>query len=120
MKKAKRHIKRLTIGIVGSIVTIVGIIAVPFPGPGWLIVFAGLAILSTEFEWAQRILDYAKLQYDKWRIWLKKQNIIVQILVLLFTFILVIIITYLANVYAMINRLFGLNIEWLQSPFFNN
>jgi uncharacterized protein (TIGR02611 family) len=33
---------------------------VPLPGPGWLIVFAGLAILATEYVWAQRLLNYAK------------------------------------------------------------
>ena len=33
-----------------------GSILVPLPGPGWLIVFAGLAILATEYVWAQRLL----------------------------------------------------------------
>ena len=34
----------------------VGILAIPYPGPGWAIVFLGLAILATEFEWAHRLL----------------------------------------------------------------
>ena len=30
------------------------------PGPGWVVVIIGLAILATEFEWAQRILHWTK------------------------------------------------------------
>ena len=34
----------------------VGILAIPYPGPGWAIVFLGLGILATEFDWARRLL----------------------------------------------------------------
>jgi uncharacterized protein (TIGR02611 family) len=30
------------------------------PGPGWGAIFLGLALLSTEFDWAQRILHRAR------------------------------------------------------------
>ena len=30
------------------------------PGPGWLALIAGLAILATEFTWAERLLEWAK------------------------------------------------------------
>ncbi len=69
MQKTTRRLKRIFVGIGGGLVVIIGIIAIPYPGPGWLIVFAGLAILATEFEWAQRILDKAKGEYDKWQAW---------------------------------------------------
>ncbi|MFT3716405.1 MAG: TIGR02611 family protein [Gordonia sp. (in: high G+C Gram-positive bacteria)] len=39
----------------GILVTVVGVIAIPYPGPGWAIVFLGLLILSQEFEWAARL-----------------------------------------------------------------
>ena len=35
------------------------------PGPGWAIVFVGLAILATEFDWARRLLAYARERYDE-------------------------------------------------------
>lgn len=38
----------------------VGIALIPLPGPGLLVVAAGLAILSLEFEWARRWLDHTK------------------------------------------------------------
>ena len=52
--------KRIAVTIAGFAVLIVGIVLIPLPGPGWLIVFSGLAILATEYVWARRLLNYAK------------------------------------------------------------
>jgi uncharacterized protein (TIGR02611 family) len=52
--------KRILVGIVGGLVTIIGVVALIAPGPGWLIIFAGLGILGTEFAWAARALKTAK------------------------------------------------------------
>jgi hypothetical protein len=30
------------------------------PGPGWAVIFAGLAVLAAEFVWARRLLDRLK------------------------------------------------------------
>ena len=37
-----------------------GIAMLALPGPGWLTIAAGLAILATEFVWARRALDQLK------------------------------------------------------------
>lgn len=118
MQKAKRQIKRTAIGIVGGIVLLAGIIAIPYPGPGWLIVFTGLAILATEFAWAQRVLDFAKGKYDLWTAWLKRQHIAIRILVLTLTGLVVLLTLWLLNVFGMLNNLFGLPFTWVSSPFF--
>ena len=55
-----RNARRVAVTIAGFVVMIVGLILVPLPGPGWLIVFAGLAILATEYVWARRLLNFAK------------------------------------------------------------
>lgn len=52
--------KRIAVTVTGFTVVIVGIVLIPLPGPGWLIVFGGLAILGTEYVWARRLLNYAK------------------------------------------------------------
>lgn len=52
--------KRIAVTIAGFVVVLIGIALIPLPGPGWAIVFAGLAILATEYVWAQRLLSYAK------------------------------------------------------------
>ena len=53
-------IKRVIVGIIGGLVTSVGVVALVAPGPGWLIIFTGLGILATEFAWAARVLTSAK------------------------------------------------------------
>lgn len=53
-------LKKILIGVVGGLVTVIGVIALIAPGPGWLIIFAGLGILGTEFAWAARALKTAK------------------------------------------------------------
>lgn len=116
MQHTKKHIKRVGTAIVGGIVLIVGVIAIPYPGPGWLIVFAGLAILATEFTWAQRVLDYARNKYDAWTQWLGRQHIVVRLLVLCVTGLIVLTTMWLLNVFGMLNDLFRLNISWLYSP----
>src|SRR6195952_1312763 len=46
---------KVVVGVVGLAVVVFGIIDIPLPGPGWLIVFLGLAILGTEFPAAHRV-----------------------------------------------------------------
>ncbi|MFC5149318.1 TIGR02611 family protein [Streptomyces aureoversilis] len=46
--------------IVGLAVVVAGIIMLPLPGPGWLVIFGGMAIWATEFVWAQLVLRWTK------------------------------------------------------------
>lgn len=52
--------RRIVVFVVGFALVGLGIILVPLPGPGWAVIFAGLAVLSTEFTWAERLLHWAK------------------------------------------------------------
>ncbi len=97
MASPLKHAKRVAIGIIGGLVLLVGLVTVPYPGPGWLTVFAGLAILASEFDWAQRLLDSARARYDLWQTWLKSQNKYVRFLVAMMTAIIVVITIYLLN-----------------------
>lgn len=64
---------RSVVAVVGGVVVVVGLIAVPAPGPGWLIVFVGLAIWASEFEWAQRLLRWGRERLQAWNDWLRGQ-----------------------------------------------
>lgn len=56
-EKARAHvIVRLARMTVGTLVVIAGIVLLPLPGPGWLIIAAGLAILAQDVVWADRLL----------------------------------------------------------------
>jgi uncharacterized protein (TIGR02611 family) len=63
-------IYRVVVGVVGLVVVVIGLIMVPFPGPGWLVVFTGLAVWASEFEWAQRLLRRARRTLEAWNAWL--------------------------------------------------
>ena len=88
-------IYRLVVGVLGLIILVVGLIMVPFPGPGWLVVFLGLAIWATEFEWAQRLLHHARDILKTWNERLKPQPWWVKGLVLLVTMVAVAAIFWL-------------------------
>ena len=51
---------RVGVFVVGVFFIVAGLVMFVAPGPGWLTVILGLAILSTEFEWARRVLHWAK------------------------------------------------------------
>lgn len=46
--------------MVGLAVVVAGVIMLPLPGPGWLVIFGGMAIWATEFVWAQLVLRWTK------------------------------------------------------------
>jgi hypothetical protein len=55
-----RNSKRVAITIAGFVVVLAGVAMLVLPGPGLLVIIAGLAILATEYVWAQRLLKIAK------------------------------------------------------------
>jgi tellurite resistance protein TerC len=52
--------KRIAIGIVGGSVLVVGVLMIVLPGPAFLVIPAGLGILSLEFAWARHWLKKVK------------------------------------------------------------
>ena len=114
----KQRLRRAFIAITGSIVVVIGIIMIPYPGPGWLVVFAGLGILSTEFDRARRVLEFAKGKYDAWVTWVARQNVIIKSLIWLSTAIIVVVTVWLINGYGVINHFFHLGFNWVDSPLF--
>jgi uncharacterized protein (TIGR02611 family) len=53
---------KVVIAALGAAVVALGLVLVPLPGPGWAIVFGGLAIWAIEFAWAARLLDWVRRQ----------------------------------------------------------
>lgn len=52
--------KQIVLGVLGGVLLLAGIALLVLPGPGFVLVAAGLAVLATQFEWAKKPLDYAK------------------------------------------------------------
>jgi uncharacterized protein (TIGR02611 family) len=57
-----RAAKRLALEGLGWLLVVAGIAALVLPGPGLLALFAGLALLSQQYEWAERRLEPVKRQ----------------------------------------------------------
>jgi uncharacterized protein (TIGR02611 family) len=55
-----RNAKRITVTVVGFALILLGLAMLVLPGPGLLVIIAGLAVLATQYAWAERALDTAK------------------------------------------------------------
>ena len=52
--------KRCVVAVIGGSVTLIGIALIVLPGPAFIVIPIGLAILATEFVWAKRWLKKAR------------------------------------------------------------
>jgi uncharacterized protein (TIGR02611 family) len=55
--RERSRIIRAVVVLAGFVVVLAGIVMIPLPGPGLLVVAAGLAVLALEFVWAERLLE---------------------------------------------------------------
>ncbi|MEX0881501.1 MAG: PGPGW domain-containing protein [Candidatus Saccharimonadales bacterium] len=65
MNSLKKSWRKIAIAAVGFPVMAVGIALLVLPGPGLLVIAAGLAILSLEFEWADRHLKRVRKNLEE-------------------------------------------------------
>ena len=109
-------IYRVVVAVVGLEVLAVGIVTIPYPGPGWAIVFLGLAILATEFTAAQRVLKWVRARYVATMAWFRRQHIAVQGLGTAFTALVVVATLWLLGAIGWSADLIGVEWAWLKSP----
>jgi tellurite resistance protein TerC len=57
---ALRHTKRVIVTVVGFTVLFIGIAMIALPGPAFIVIPLGLAILAGEFVWAKKLLEKVK------------------------------------------------------------
>ncbi|HUH53026.1 MAG TPA: PGPGW domain-containing protein [Microbacteriaceae bacterium] len=62
---------KVTLALVGGVIILAGIAMLVLPGPGWLTIFFGFALLGTEFVWARKVILWLRQQFaklvDRWR-----------------------------------------------------
>jgi uncharacterized protein (TIGR02611 family) len=54
------QVRRIVVLLAGITLLIFGAIMLVTPGPGWLVILAGLGVLALEFVWAKRVLKRVK------------------------------------------------------------
>lgn len=63
------------VAIAGIVTILVGIILLLLPGPGSVVIVAGIGILATEFIWAKQLMTririWVKQQLRRWKNWKK-------------------------------------------------
>ena len=53
-------VRRVIVSVVGATVLLIGIALLVLPGPAFVVIPVGLAILATEYAWARRWLGKAR------------------------------------------------------------
>ena len=107
---------RVLVAVVGLTLLFIGVAAIPYPGPGWAIVFLGLAILATEFYWARRTLTYTRARYDTAMAWFRRQPAWVQWLGAVLTALVVVVTLWLLGAIDWFAGLVGVEHPLLRSP----
>jgi uncharacterized protein (TIGR02611 family) len=107
---------RVLVAVVGLTVLLVGVAAIPYPGPGWAIVFLGLAVLASEFYWARQTLTYTRNRYDSAMSWFRRQPAWVQWLAAVLTAAVVVATLWLLGAVDSMARLVGVDHDLLRSP----
>lgn len=107
---------RVVLGAVGTVVLVAGILMIPYPGPGWVCVFAGLGLLATEFTWAHHVNMFAKHHYHRWMRWVGRQNLVVKLGIMAGTCAVVLATLWLIGAFALAASWVGIDWTWLHSP----
>lgn len=117
VRRSSKAVRKTLITLLGWSVLLLGVVMIPYPGPGWLVVFLGLSILAKEFDWAQDIHDFTHSKYREWQRWLGRQPVYIRAIFWSLTFLTVVITVWLVNGYGLLNAWFDLGLDWLDSPF---
>src|SRR4029453_13413523 len=72
---------KIGIGAIGTLVVALGVVLIPFPGPGGAIVILGLAIWALEFAWARQLLEFTKRHVQSWTRWVRRQSLPVRVVI---------------------------------------
>jgi tellurite resistance protein TerC len=56
LKGVAAHLRKLVVAVIGGTVLLLGIALIVLPGPAFIVIPVGLAILATEFAWARHTL----------------------------------------------------------------
>ena len=49
-------IRKLVYSVIGATVVLIGVVMIVLPGPAFIVIPLGLAILASEYAWARRIM----------------------------------------------------------------
>ncbi|NLD36725.1 MAG: hypothetical protein GX654_07650 [Desulfatiglans sp.] len=62
-----KQARRLIVIVIGFTILLAGIAMIVLPGPAFIVIPLGLAVLATEFIWARNLLKSIKARFDQVR-----------------------------------------------------
>jgi uncharacterized protein (TIGR02611 family) len=69
MERGKRSVmrqtRRIMVTVVGVVLVTLGLLLLVLPGPGILVTLLGLAVLGSEYDWAQDLLAWVRDRWEK-------------------------------------------------------
>ncbi|MFJ5617394.1 TIGR02611 family protein [Micromonospora sp. NPDC093243] len=92
---------KIFIAIAGAIVVTVGVALIPLPGPGWLLVIAGLGIWAVEYHWARRLLTFTRRHVHNWTEWAKSRSLPVRLVLGSVGLVFVAVVVWLSLKYSL-------------------
>lgn len=64
LARGVRAVRRLIVAVVGLTIVFAGVALLFLPGPAFVVIPVGLAVLALEFEWARRLLRRARAYWS--------------------------------------------------------
>ncbi|MGW1062855.1 TIGR02611 family protein [Micromonospora rubida] len=92
---------KIFISVAGALVVTLGIALIPLPGPGWLLVIAGLGIWAVEFHWARRLLDFTRRHVQGWTRWVTSRSLAVRFVLGSVGLVFVAVVVWLSLKYSL-------------------
>lgn len=74
-----RHVVGPATIIIGAVLLVTGIIILPTPAPGWLLIFTSLAVLSLEVRRVRGIVLAAARRFDGAADWFRRRHVVWQV-----------------------------------------
>ena len=59
------RVRRLIVAVIGVTILLIGLALVVLPGPAFIVIPVGLAILASEFAWARRLIRRGRVLVER-------------------------------------------------------
>jgi tellurite resistance protein TerC len=58
-------VRKVVVAVIGTTILLIGLVLIVLPGPAFIVIPIGLAILATEFVWARRAIRRGRIFVKK-------------------------------------------------------
>lgn len=112
------HAYRAGVGAVGTLMILCGAVMVPLPTPGfgWILIFLGLGVMSTEFAWAKKLTHWVRRGYDWVRHWFGRRSMAERVSMVSAVVVLVLGVLWLSGMMGTAASWAGVEHRWLSGP----